>query len=172
MGMSSEERQAHRKYLEARIAQNRQRLKDLLSGGASAEAAPPPRRPVPSRDGMATEADAAASAAQAFVDTEPGPAPGTFPRSRTMRWAMEHPAEAAVVAVAGAAVLGMGPVQLARWLRTTKSARASASFMRGVREGVTVMQPLVPLVTAWLGHKWRAAEREDVRAPHPGGRQP
>lgn len=169
MGMSSEERQAHRKYLEARIAQNRQRLKELFSG-ASAEPTPPPRRPAPPRAGMANEADPAAATAQAFVDTEPGPTPSTFPRSRTMRWAMEHPAEAAVVAVVGAAVLGMGPVQLARWLRTTKSARASASFMHGVREGVTVMQPLLPLVTAWLGHKWRSAERDAERADHQGDR--
>jgi hypothetical protein len=43
--------------------------------------------------------------------------------------------------------------------------------MRGVRDGVTVMQPLVPLVTAWLGHKWRAAEREEARHPHYGTRR-
>jgi hypothetical protein len=165
--MSSDDRQTRRKYLEARIAENRQRLMELF-GKAPVEPPPAPRGAASAPD-MRQESAAAASAAQAFAsaEAESEPArPTTFPRSRTMRWAMDHPVEAAAVGVVGAALLGMGPVQLARWLRSSKSVRASAGFMRGVRDGAQVMQPLVPLLTAWLGHKWRSAERDEIRAQH------
>jgi hypothetical protein len=170
--MSSEDRRTRRKYLEARIAENRERLKEIFSKDAEKPRPSPrgwsSRGPTPSQAGVHDAIDPAASAAQGFADTldqaQAEAAAATFPRSRTMRWAMDHPAEAAVAGVAAAALLGMGPVQLARWLRSSGSTRAGASFVRGVRDGVHVVQPLLPLLTAWLGHKWRSAERDEQRA--------
>ncbi len=166
-GMSSDDRKAHRKFLEARIAENRRQLKEILGRG--------PDRPAVTLQDVGVPADMPDSG-ELGTSTMPHEftaaegAPTAFPRSRTMRWAFAHPAEAAVVGVAGAALLGLGPIKLARWAGSTRAVRAGAGFMQGVRQGVGVMQPLLPLLTAWMGHKWRSAERQEATRDVPRGR--
>ncbi|MFN3297009.1 hypothetical protein [Caldimonas sp.] len=71
-----------------------------------------------------------------------------FPRSQSLRWILANPGALALGAVVAALVLVAGPRRVGQ--APVSVTRAAVGFMRGLREGLAWLQPLLPLLGVWL----------------------
>jgi hypothetical protein len=96
---------------------------------------------------------------------------GQFPRSQLLRWVMSNPGSIAIGALVTALVVVSGPRRFGN--APVSAARAATGFLRGMREGLAWLQPLMPLLGLWLSRpRPPRAPRRPPPWPHDTGRRP
>ncbi|WP_019560669.1 hypothetical protein [Caldimonas manganoxidans] len=149
-----EHRDAQRELLLLRMARQRAQLRALVAPRAAA--APGPARPAGAPDLGPGDADWPA---------HPRLSPA-FPRSQSLRWILANPKAVAVAGLVAAMALWVGPRRLGQ--TPVSVTRAAVGFLRGMREGLAWLQPLLPLLGLWLS---RPRPARPARRPPPWPRE-
>lgn len=177
----TEDRDAAKEAVRARIAASRGVWRDLWSpGGTRRERPSPSPRPRehdrgPAASSEPTAATGSPSQAAAAFDDEAGPDDRSFPRSHTMRWLSTHPAGAALAGVAiGLLLVSGAPRRAASWVRPAASmaegaAARTAGTLRQLREMLAWVRPLLPVLAALLAARSQAGAVRGGDASAPGG---
>ncbi|MFN3417136.1 MAG: hypothetical protein ACK4ZD_12585 [Caldimonas sp.] len=149
-----QQRDAERELLLLRMTRQRAQLRALVAPRPAC--APRGSGEAPNRDLGPGDADWPAHPRRSAA----------FPRSQSLRWVLANPGALAIGALVAALVWVAGPRRVGQ--APVSATRAAVGFMRGLREGLAWLQPLLPLLGLWLN---RPRPAHPPRRPPPWPRE-